>query len=258
MTQTDLPFSYIATKPDHLSQAINPIRQISLNALYAAEGVIHQNKKSELTTDILIQTLKTLSNEQSGRLKVQLSDLCFSDECGDTIAGVMGSRGASRLKSSTGIFAFNQECNLLKNAIFDHQLPIDIVIPFVRTPSDAATMIDRLAERGLCRHTNSIRLYLTCQVPANLINIEQLAAYFDGIIFDLDELSSFMLGIDFYQKSTLSYQKDNDAIRTFIKQAIDKVRPMEKDFSVMVNENEKGFIRWLTDTGTRVILKPSV
>lgn len=256
MTHLDLPFTYIATQAEHLSASLEPLRHISLNVLYDAQGVAHQNKKSALSSDSLISLLKGLPSDKNNRLKVYLSDLCFSDECGKTYTTMMGYRGASRLNSSTGLFAFNQECNFLTNAIFENQIPIDIVIPFIRSPSDATCMIDKLAERGLCRHTNDIRLYLACQVPANLIAIEHLIGYFDGVILDLDELISFMLGADLSQTNRFNLSKDTDAIRGFIKQAIDKIRPSEKDFAVSVSEKEKGLIRWLKEASIRVIIKP--
>ncbi len=253
-----LNYSYIATQADHLSASFEPLHHISLNVLYDAnEGVAHQNKKSALSPNSLITLLKELPADKNNRLKVYLSDLCFSDEYGKTHTTMMGYRGASRLNSSEGLFTFNQECNFLTNAIFENQIPIDIVIPFIRSPTDAINIIDKLAERGLCRYINNIRLYLSCQVPANLIAIEHLIGYFDGIIFDLDELISFMFGANLSQTNRFNLSKDTAAIRDFIKQAIDKIKSTEKDFAVSVSEKEKGLIRWLKEASIRVIIKPS-
>ncbi len=257
MTHLDLPYTYIATQVCHLSASLEPLSHISLNVLYDAKGIAHHQKRSQLSSDSLISLLKRLPSDKNNRLKMYLSDLCFSDEYGKTHTSMMGYRGASRLNSSAGLFAFNQECNFLTNAIFENQIPIDIVLPFIRSPTDATNMIDKLAERGLCRHTSDIRFYLACQVPANLIAIGHLIGYFDGIIFDLDELISFMLGADLSQTHRFNISKDTDTIRDFIKQAIDKVRLSEKDFAVSVCEKEKGLIRWLKEASIRVIIKPS-
>ena len=77
----------------------------------------------------------------------------------------IGLRGVARYASNSYAAGFALECKVIKT-LRDKGHDIEIVVPFVRTLSDAATIIDRLAEQGLPRGLNGLKVSYTCNVPS--------------------------------------------------------------------------------------------
>ena len=99
---------------------------------------------------------------------------------------MLGFRGASRYISGDFSDAFAMECEALKRVRTDMGLTnVEIMVPFVRTVKQAATVVRMLAERGLKRAsvggTDGLRVIMMCEVPSNAILAEQFLEHFDGM-----------------------------------------------------------------------------
>ncbi|MBT4653426.1 MAG: phosphoenolpyruvate synthase, partial [Thiotrichales bacterium] len=110
---------------------------------------------------------------------------------------MIGFRGASRYISSDFRECFELECRAIKNVRNEMGLTnVEIMIPFVRTTSEAAKVIDILKENGLERGKDSLRIIMMCELPSNAIIAEEFLEYFDGFSIGSNDLTQLTLGMD--------------------------------------------------------------
>jgi pyruvate,water dikinase len=110
---------------------------------------------------------------------------------------MLGFRGASRYISGEFADAFGMECEALKRVRNDMGLTnVEIMVPFVRTVRQAERVIGLLADRGLKRGENDLRVIMMCEVPSNAILAEQFLQHFDGMSIGSNDLTQLTLGLD--------------------------------------------------------------
>jgi len=71
-----------------------------------------------------------------------------------------------------------------------------IMIPFCRTPEEADKVLDVLAQNGLKRGEQGLKVYVMCEIPSNITLAEQFAERFDGFSIGSNDLTQLMLGVD--------------------------------------------------------------
>ncbi|MNN41799.1 Phosphoenolpyruvate synthase [compost metagenome] len=69
-------------------------------------------------------------------------------------------------------------------------------MPFVRTLGEASQVVDLLAENGLARGDNGLRVIMMCELPSNAILAEEFLEYFDGFSIGSNDLTQLTLGLD--------------------------------------------------------------
>lgn len=110
---------------------------------------------------------------------------------------MLGFRGASRYVDVRYADAFALECKVILHARevlgFDN---IRVMVPFVRTATEAELVVKALADHGLVRGKNGLELYMMCEIPSNVLLIEQFAKYFDGFSIGSNDLTQLTLGVD--------------------------------------------------------------
>ncbi|AOE64763.1 phosphoenolpyruvate synthase [Pseudomonas corrugata] len=137
---------------------------------------------------------------------VRLSDF-KSNEYANLIGGklyepeeenpMLGFRGASRYISETFRDCFELECRALKRVRNDMGLTnVEIMVPFVRTLGEASQVVDLLAENGLARGENGLRVIMMCELPSNAILAEEFLEFFDGFSIGSNDLTQLTLGLD--------------------------------------------------------------
>jgi pyruvate,water dikinase len=110
---------------------------------------------------------------------------------------MLGFRGASRYISEEFAECFRMECEALKRVREDMGLTnVEIMIPFVRTLKQAEKVIGLLADNGLKRGENGLRVIMMCEVPSNAVLAEQFLEYFDGFSIGSNDLTQLTLGLD--------------------------------------------------------------
>ena len=93
---------------------------------------------------------------------------------------MLGFRGASRYVSENFRDCFELECRALKKARDEMGLTnIQIMIPFVRTVAEAKRVIELLAQNGLKRGENGLKVIMMCELPTNALLAEQFLEHFD-------------------------------------------------------------------------------
>ena len=89
------------------------------------------------------------------------------------------------------------ECQAVKSVRDDMGLVnIEVMVPFVRTLDEAKTIIDLLAENGLKRGENGLRILMMCELPSNAVLAEEFLQYFDGFSIGSNDLTQLTLGLD--------------------------------------------------------------
>ena len=110
---------------------------------------------------------------------------------------MLGFRGASRYLSEDFAECFRMECEALKKVRDEMGLDnVELMIPFVRTVNQAERVIDLLAENGLKRGENGLRIIMMCEVPSNAILAEQFLEHFDGFSIGSNDMTQLTLGLD--------------------------------------------------------------
>ncbi|AZF12060.1 MULTISPECIES: phosphoenolpyruvate synthase [unclassified Pseudomonas] len=137
---------------------------------------------------------------------VRLSDF-KSNEYANLIGGklyepeeenpMLGFRGASRYISEAFRDCFELECRALKRVRNEMGLTnVEIMVPFVRTLGEASQVVDLLAENGLTRGENGLRVIMMCELPSNAILAEEFLEFFDGFSIGSNDLTQLTLGLD--------------------------------------------------------------
>ena len=110
---------------------------------------------------------------------------------------MLGFRGAARYISTNFRDAFAMECEALKRVRSDMGLTnVEVMVPFVRTLGQAAKVTDLLAQHGLKRGQDGLKVIMMCEVPSNAVLADQFLEYFDGFSIGSNDLTQLTLGLD--------------------------------------------------------------
>lgn len=136
---------------------------------------------------------------------------------------MIGFRGASRYYHEQYKKAFALECAALVRARKIMGLSnIKIMVPFVRTIQEAEKVIQEMALHGLIRGQDGLEVIMMCEIPSNVLLIQEFSNYFDGFSIGSNDLTQLVLGID--RDSALVaplFDERNEAVKKMMKMAID-------------------------------------
>ena len=164
---------------------------------------------------------------------------------------MIGFRGASRYISSDFRKCFELECQAIKNVRNKMGLKnVEIMIPFVRTTSEASKVIELLKENGLERGKDGLRIIMMCELPSNAVIAEEFLEYFDGFSIGSNDLTQLTLGMD--RDSGLiadGFDERNNAVKSMIKMAIDACQRNEKYIGICGQgpSDHMDFAQWLLE-----------
>lgn len=110
---------------------------------------------------------------------------------------MLGFRGASRYDHPAYAEGFALECAALKRVWDEMGLTnVKIMIPFCRRIPEAKKVIAAMARHGLKRGEKGLELYVMCEIPNNVILIDEFSKYFDGFSIGSNDLTQLTLGVD--------------------------------------------------------------
>jgi pyruvate,water dikinase len=135
---------------------------------------------------------------------------------------MLGWRGASRYADRRFRAAFGLECRAVRRVREDMGLTnLEVMVPFCRTPAEGRGVLAAMAEEGLRRAPEGPRVWVMCEIPANVAVIDQFAALFDGFSIGSNDLTQLVLGVD-RDNSDLAtlFDERNDAVTRTIAAAI--------------------------------------
>ncbi len=165
------------------------------------------------------------------RVIVRLSDF-KSNEYRNLVGGplyepeeenpMLGFRGASRYISESFRPCFEFECRALRKVRDEMGLTnVAIMVPFVRTLDEAATVIELLKENGLERGKNGLEVIMMCELPSNAVLAGEFLEYFDGFSIGSNDLTQLTLGLD--RDSGIiadAFDERNPAVKFLLSRAI--------------------------------------
>ena len=177
---------------------------------------------------------------------------------------MLGFRGASRYVSHSFRDCFELECRAMKKVREELGLTnVELMVPFVRTPAEAAAVVELLAEHGLARGSGAaadgsggLRLIMMCEIPANALLAEQFLELFDGFSIGSNDLTQLTLGLD--RDSALvanSFDERNPAVKQLLSLAIAACNRQGKYIGICGQgpSDHADFAEWLMDEGIQTI-----
>jgi pyruvate,water dikinase len=168
---------------------------------------------------------------------------------------MLGFRGASRYISGDFSDAFGMECEALKRVRSDMGLSnVEIMVPFVRTVKQAERVLALLAERGLKRGHDGLRVIMMCEVPSNAILADQFLEHFDGMSIGSNDLTQLTLGLDRdsgIEQLSGDFDERDPAVRALISRAIAACRATGKYVGICGQgpSDYPDFAEWLAQEG---------
>jgi pyruvate,water dikinase len=110
---------------------------------------------------------------------------------------MIGWRGASRYYDPKFKPAFRLECEAIKRVRETFGLRnLHVMVPFCRTPDEGKKVLDTMTEFGLRRGENDLRVYVMCEIPANVLRADEFLDLFDGFSIGSNDLTQLTVGLD--------------------------------------------------------------
>ncbi|MGR5078104.1 phosphoenolpyruvate synthase [Photobacterium swingsii] len=196
------------------------------------------------------------------RVIVRMSDF-KSNEYRNLVGGVnfepteenpmLGFRGASRYVSEQFQDCFALECEAIKRVRNKMGLKnVEIMIPFVRTVSEAASVIDLLAKFELRRGEEGLKVIMMCELPSNAILAEDFLKYFDGFSIGSNDMTQLTLGLD-RDSGEIAHMFDerNDAVKAMLSMAIKAANKAGKYVGICGQgpSDHEDLANWLMEQG---------
>ncbi|OBS92492.1 phosphoenolpyruvate synthase [Vibrio cyclitrophicus] len=204
------------------------------------------------------------------RVIVRMSDF-KSNEYSNLVGGktfepheenpMLGFRGASRYISPVFEDCFELETQAIKRVRNEMGLKnVEIMIPFVRTPSEAASVIDILAKFDLRRGDQGLKVIMMCELPSNAILADEFLKYFDGFSIGSNDMTQLTLGLDRDSGDVAHlFDERNPAVKAMLKMAIDAAAKAGKYVGICGQgpSDHDDLAEWLMEQGiSSVSLNP--
>ncbi len=168
---------------------------------------------------------------------------------------MLGFRGVSRYISKEFSDAFSLECESIKFVRNEMGLTnVEVMVPFVRTISQAKKVSELLKMQGLERGVNGLRVVMMCEVPSNAILANKFLEFFDGFSIGSNDLTQLCLGLDRDSGEEVlarDFDENDPAVRYLIDSAIKSCLEKNKYVGICGQgpSDNLNFAKWLLDSG---------
>lgn len=166
---------------------------------------------------------------------------------------MLGFRGASRYVSSSFAECFALECKAVRRVREEMGLDnVEVMIPFVRTVSEASDVIEVLKKHGLERGKYGLRVIMMCELPSNALLANEFLRYFDGFSIGSNDLTQLTLGLDRDSGLVASqFDERNDAVKALLHMAISACKKEGKYIGICGQgpSDHQDFAQWLMKEG---------
>ena len=139
---------------------------------------------------------------------------------------MLGFRGASRYAHPAYAEGFALECRAMRRVREDMGLTnVILMLPFVRRVAEADLVLGTMADQGLRRGENGLKVYAMCEIPNNVILIDEFAKRFDGFSIGSNDLTQLTLGVDRDSEIVaFDYDERDDGVKEMIRLAVQGCR----------------------------------
>ncbi|MFW2355728.1 phosphoenolpyruvate synthase [Hydrogenophaga sp.] len=168
---------------------------------------------------------------------------------------MLGFRGAARYISEDFREAFAMECEALKRVREDMGLDnVQVMVPFVRTLAQAKRVTELMADKGLKRGDNGLKVIMMCEIPSNAVLAKDFLQYFDGFSIGSNDLTQLTLGLDRDSGLELlahDFDERDPAVKALLQMAINACRAEGKYVGICGQgpSDHPDFAQWLRDEG---------
>jgi pyruvate,water dikinase len=197
---------------------------------------------------------------------VRLSDF-KSNEYANLIGGrayeaaeenpMLGFRGAARYIDPSFRPCFELECRALKKVRDEMGLKnVEIMVPFVRSVEEGRAVTKLLAENGLERGADGLKVIMMCEIPTNALLADRYLDHFDGMSIGSNDLTQLTLGVD--RDSAIvakAFDERDDAVKALLAMAIEACRRRNKYIGICGQgpSDHPDLARWLLEQGIESI-----
>jgi len=110
---------------------------------------------------------------------------------------MLGFRGAARYTHPAYADGFALECQAMRRVRGEMGLNnVKLMVPFCRRVAEAEQVLAAMARHGLQRGVDGLEIYVMCEIPNNVIQIDAFARLFDGFSIGSNDLTQLVLGVD--------------------------------------------------------------
>ncbi|MGE5537070.1 MAG: phosphoenolpyruvate synthase [Gemmatimonas sp.] len=110
---------------------------------------------------------------------------------------MLGFRGAARYAHPAYAEGFALECAALRRVREDMGLRnLRVMVPFCRRVEEGRRVIEAMARHGLVQGRDGLEIYVMCEIPNNVIQVDAFAQLFDGFSIGSNDLTQLTLGVD--------------------------------------------------------------
>ena len=170
---------------------------------------------------------------------------------------MLGWRGASRYYDPKFKEAFKLECRAFKKVRDEFGLKnIVALVPFCRNPEEGQKVLDIMKEEGLEKGVDGFKVYVMCEIPANVLRADEFLDIFDGFSIGSNDLAQLTLGLDRDSGIVAHISNENDpAVKNLVSQAIAKCRERGKyiGFCGQAPSDYPDFTRFLVSNNIEAI-----
>jgi pyruvate,water dikinase len=139
---------------------------------------------------------------------------------------MLGFRGASRYAHPAYAEGFALECRAMRRVREQMGLTnVILMLPFVRRIAEADLVLRTMADLGLRRGENGLKVYAMCEIPNNVILIDEFAKRFDGFSIGSNDLTQLTLGVDRDSEIVaFDYDERDEGVEEMIRLAVEGCR----------------------------------
>ncbi|MCG8996200.1 phosphoenolpyruvate synthase [Laribacter hongkongensis] len=171
---------------------------------------------------------------------------------------MIGFRGAARYIAPEFRDCFELECRAIRKVRETMGLTnVEVMIPFVRTLTEAAKVVDILKDFGLERGKNGLRLIMMCELPTNAVLAEQYLEYFDGFSIGSNDMTQLTLGVDRDSGGPIAptFDERDPAVKAMLSMAIRTANRLGKYVGICGQgpSDHPDFAKWLMDEGIHTL-----
>jgi len=166
---------------------------------------------------------------------------------------MLGFRGAARYVDPEYQPCFELECRALKRVRDDMGLAnVQIMVPFVRTVEQGRQVVELLAQNGLARGENGLKIIMMSELPTNAVLADRYLEHFDGMSIGSNDMTQLTLGLD--RDSALVadvFDERDDAVKAMLAMTIEACRRQGKYVGICGQgpSDHPDLAHWLLDQG---------
>ena len=166
---------------------------------------------------------------------------------------MLGFRGAARYVADSFRPCFEMECAAIRKVRNDMGLRnVQVMIPFVRTVKQAKDVVDLMAENGLERGKDDLKIIMMSELPTNALLADQYLDHFDGMSIGSNDMTQLVLGLD--RDSALVadlFDERDEAVKATLAMTISACKARGKYIGICGQgpSDHPDLARWLLDQG---------